>query len=180
MIITATSAAMGMTATRSPRTSTRMSRKTPARNVEMRVRAPEAFTLIMVWPIIAHPPMPPKSPEMMFDTPWPMDSRVLCEWVSVISSTSFAVINDSRRPTSAMAMAKGAMVVNVSHVRGTLGSRSSGRLVGSSPSSPTVGTVNPVTTTAAVMRTIATSGAGTIFVNRGMTTMMMIPTATNG
>ena len=48
MIITATSAAIGMRATTSPKPTTRMSRKTPARNVEIRVRAPDAFTLIMV------------------------------------------------------------------------------------------------------------------------------------
>ena len=64
----------------------------PARKVEMRVRAPEAFTLIIVWPIIAQPPMPPKKPVTMLATPWPQASRVLCEWVSVTSSTSLAVM----------------------------------------------------------------------------------------
>jgi len=79
MIITATSAAIGMIATTSPSTTIRISRNTPARKVEMRVRAPDAFTLIMVWPIIAHPPMPPNRPEAMFATPCPQDSRVLFE-----------------------------------------------------------------------------------------------------
>ena len=54
-----------------------MRRKAPARKVEIRVRAPEAFTLIMVWPIMAQPPMPPKTPERMFAAPWPKASRVL-------------------------------------------------------------------------------------------------------
>ena len=105
MIMTATSAAIGIRATTSPNPTTRTSRKTPARNVESRVRAPEAFTLIMVWPIMAQPPMPPKKPVMMFAAPWPQDSRVLLERVSVMSSTSLAVISDSSRPTKAMASA---------------------------------------------------------------------------
>ena len=44
MIITATSAAMGMRPTAGPKPTTRISRNTPARNVEMRVRAPETLT----------------------------------------------------------------------------------------------------------------------------------------
>ncbi len=69
------------------------------------MRAPDTFTLIMVWPIIAQPPMPPKKPVTMLAMPWPIDSRVLSERVSVMSSTSLAVISDSIRPTSAMARA---------------------------------------------------------------------------
>ena len=77
----------------------------PARNVEMRVRAPEAFTLIIVWPIMAQPPMPPKKPVTTLAAPWPHASRVLSERVSVMSSTSFAVSSDSSRPTRAIARA---------------------------------------------------------------------------
>ena len=76
----------------------------------MRVRAPEALTLIIVWPIIAQPPMPPNKPDRMFAPPCPNASRVLREWVSVMSSTSFAVISDSRSPTTATARAYGAMI----------------------------------------------------------------------
>ena len=69
-IITATSAAMGMIATTSPRDEDRGSAgMTPARKVEIRVRAPEAFTLIIVWPIMAQPPMPPKTPDRSSATP---------------------------------------------------------------------------------------------------------------
>ncbi len=78
-IITATRAAMGMRATRPPRATTSTSKNTPDRKVDRRVRAPD-FTLIMVWPIMAQPPMPPKKPVTMFATPWPQDSRVLSEW----------------------------------------------------------------------------------------------------
>ena len=161
MTITATRAAMGMTATTSPRPTTRMSRNTPAKNVEMRVRAPETFTLIMVWPIMAQPPMPPKNPVMMLAAPWPHASRVLCEWVSVTSSTSLAVISDSSSPTRAMARANGPMMDNVCRVSGTLGKNRVGRLSGSLPSSPTVGTAIAAATVTMVSPAMATSGAGT-------------------
>src|SRR5690606_26783755 len=59
MSMTATSAAMGIDATKSPNTITSTRRKAPARNVEMRVRAPEILTFIMVCPTTAQPPMPP-------------------------------------------------------------------------------------------------------------------------
>lgn len=75
------------------------------RKVDSRVRAPETRTLIIVWPIMAQPPMPPKKPVTMLATPWPTDSRVLLERVSVMSSTSWAVMRDSMRPTRAIARA---------------------------------------------------------------------------
>ena len=109
MTMTATSAAIGMSETTGPKTTHSTIRKTPARNVDRRVRAPETFTLIIVWPIMAQPPMPPKKPVTMLAMPWPTDSRVLLEWVSVMSSTSLAVISDSISPTSAIASAYGAM-----------------------------------------------------------------------
>ena len=105
MIMTATRAAIGIRATRSPRPTTKASRNTPARNVEMRVRAPLTLTLIIVCPIIAQPPMPPKNPLTTLATPCPTASRDLLEWVSVMSSTSLAVISDSSSPTTAMASA---------------------------------------------------------------------------
>ena len=118
---------MGIRPTTSPSATTRTSRKTPARKVEIRLRAPEPLTLIMVWPITAQPPMPPRKPVTMFATPWPQDSRVLLERVSVMSSTSLAVMSDSSSPTSAMDSAKGAMTWSVSQVRGTLGMNSDGQ-----------------------------------------------------
>ena len=146
----------------------------------MRVRAPEAFTLIIVWPIMAQPPMPPKNPVMMLAAPWPQASRVLFEWVSVTSSTSLAVSSDSRIPTRAIARANGAMMRRVSRFSGTSGNSSAGRDSGSSPSSPTVGTLIAARTVAAVSRTIATRGAGTTLVQRGNSTMIAMPTATRG
>ena len=71
----------------------------------MRVRAPETFTLIMVWPIMAQPPMPPNRPVTTLATPCPQLSRVLSLWVSVMSSTNLAVSSDSSSPTRAIARA---------------------------------------------------------------------------
>ena len=93
------------------------------------MRAPDTFTLIIVWPIMAQPPMPPKKPVTMLATPWPQASRVLSEWVSVMSSTSFAVISDSSRPTSAMASAYGAMMLQGVQVSGTSGRTRVGQAV---------------------------------------------------
>lgn len=39
--------------------------------------------LIIVWSIIAHPPIPPENPVMLLATPCPKDSRVLLACVSV-------------------------------------------------------------------------------------------------
>lgn len=103
--MTATRAAMGMSETIGPNRTHSTIRKEPARKVDRRVRAPDTRTLIMVWPIMAQPPMPPKKPVTMLAMPWPTDSRVLEERVSVISSTSLAVISDSISPTSAIASA---------------------------------------------------------------------------
>ena len=100
MIITATSAAIGISFTQGPRKTTRMSRKKPATKVDSRPRPPD-FTLITDWPIIAQPAMPPMKPVAMLATPWPTHSRLLSLSVSVSSSTIDAVIIDSSRPTTA-------------------------------------------------------------------------------
>ena len=72
------------------------------------------------------------------------------------------------------------MIWSVSHVSGTFGSNSSGRLRGNSPWSPTVGMLMASTTTAAVVRTMDTSGAGITVVSFGMTYINSSPAATNG
>lgn len=173
--MTATSAAIGMRETTGPHTMHRTIRKTPARKVDNRVRAPDTFTLIIVWPIIAQPPIPPKKPVTMFATPWPTDSRVLSERVSVISSTSFAVISDSISPTTAMARAYGATRTRVSRVKGTSGRPGTGREEGSAPLSPTVGTAMPAATVIAVRIAMDTSGAGTTLLIFGKNTIRASP-----
>jgi len=63
----------------------------------------------------------------MFAAPWPQDTRVLLERVSVMSSTSLAVMRDSSRPTSAMDRAYGARMLKVSQFSGTCGRKKPGR-----------------------------------------------------
>ena len=48
--------------------------------------------LIMLWPIMAHPPIPPKKPVMRLAVPCPRHSRVLFPRVSVNSSIRVRVI----------------------------------------------------------------------------------------
>ena len=67
--ITATRAAMGMSETTGPKMMHSTIRNAPARKVDRRVRAPDTFTLIIVWPIMAQPPMPPKKPLTMLAMP---------------------------------------------------------------------------------------------------------------
>src|SRR5699024_9174305 len=75
------------------------------------------------------------------EVPCPIASRVFEDVVSVILSTSWAVINDSNSPTTAIASAAGKMIRKVSIVNGTSGSAKIGSSLGSSPLSATVGTL---------------------------------------
>ncbi len=68
MIRTATSAAMGMRATQSPKNTTMINSKTPAVRVDKRPRPPD-FTLMTDCPIMAQPAIPPMKPEKIFDRP---------------------------------------------------------------------------------------------------------------
>ncbi len=147
MIITATSAAIGISPTTSPSTTTRISRKTPARNVEIRVRAPDTLTLIIVWPIIAQPPMPPKKPVTTLATPWPQPSRVLLrvrvgDVVDELRGHQRLQQADERHGECVRGDDR-----RVCKVNGTSGSTGMGRRSGSAPSSPTVGTLQPKTVT---------------------------------
>jgi hypothetical protein len=99
MIMTATSAAMGIIFTHPPNTTIKISRKTPATKVESRPRPPD-FTLMTVCPIIAQPAMPPKNPETIFATPGRRIHGFLLLSVSVRSSTIEAVMTDSSKPTT--------------------------------------------------------------------------------
>jgi len=72
------------------------------------------------------------------------------------------------------------MIRSVSSENGTSGRPRVGRLSGSSPSSPTVGTSTPTVTVNTVSSTMATSGAGTTVVSRGSPKMTARPTAASG
>src|SRR5690625_4531961 len=73
MIMIATRAGIGMRATQSPRKTTRISSTAPAVKVDSRPRPPD-FTLMIDWPIIAQPAMPPMNPVTVFEMPCPMHS----------------------------------------------------------------------------------------------------------
>ena len=104
MIMTATSAAMGIWRTQSLKNSSNSNKKMPALSVDRRPRPPD-FTLMTDCPIIAQPAIPPRKPLAMLATPCPMHSRLLLLVVSVRSSTMVAVISDSSRPTTINVMA---------------------------------------------------------------------------
>src|SRR5690625_7181507 len=95
-----------------------------------------------------------------------------------MSSTSFAVINDSIKPTSAIPTAKGPMICSVSRVKGTSGKNQLGKDVGNSPSSCTFGTLMAKIMVTAVTNTIATSGPGSTIESLGTTTMIATAPAT--
>ena len=87
---------------------------------DKRARAPDE-TLIRDWPIMAHPPMPLKSPLRILALPCATHSRLPCPRVCVISSMMFNVSKLSSKPTPATMAAYGKMRVNVAQVNGTLG-----------------------------------------------------------
>ena len=72
------------------------------------------------------------------------------------------------------------MIDRVCRFSGTWGRTSVGRLVGSSPSSPTLGMCTFSARTAAVRITMAISGAGITVVSFGKNTMISRPTADEG
>ncbi|MNT01459.1 hypothetical protein D3C72_1359250 [compost metagenome] len=119
------------------------------------------------WPIMAQPAMPPNREAAMLAMPCPRVSRSLSDGVSVMSSRRLAVSRDSSRPTKARVAATGAMMVKVSHVRGTAGRWNIGSVEGICPMSPTVRTSSPDQMTKALMTTIAMRGDGIAFVIRG-------------
>ena len=91
-----------------------------------RVRPPE-FTLIMLCPIIAQPPIPPRKPVATFATPCPIHSVCVSVRVSVISSTNCCVRSVSIKPTAATLRAIGKRRVKVDSVAGTCGMPKAGR-----------------------------------------------------
>ena len=166
MIITATRAAIGIIATQSCSTRIRNSRNRPAHRVDRRPRAP-LVTLMIDWPIMAQPAMPPNSPAATLAMPWPRVSRSLSDGVSVMSSKRLAVSRLSSRPTKARVTATGPMMARVSQVSGTTGMWNMGKVEGISPMSPTVRTSSPLHMTKPLISTIATRAEGTALVSRG-------------
>ncbi|MCY1433424.1 hypothetical protein D9M71_494520 [compost metagenome] len=72
--ITPTSAASGMRSISGDRNRMNNRIDTPATTPDKRPRPPE-LRLITVWPIMAHPPMPPNAPDTRFAAPSATHSR---------------------------------------------------------------------------------------------------------
>ncbi|MNV02446.1 hypothetical protein D3C71_926820 [compost metagenome] len=155
----ATSAITGTLDTQSFSATMRMSKNTPANNVDRRPRPPY-FTLPTAWPIIPQPAMPPNRLAAMLATPSPAHSRFLSLGVSVSSSTTAAVSTDSSRPTMAIASAGSRMMRRVSSDAGTCGSANTGNASGSLPRSPTMGRCSPSADASTVSTTTQISGDG--------------------
>ena len=98
--ITPISAASGICSISAEPNSTKASKKPPVARPERRCSAPLP-TLIMLCPIIAQPPMPPKKPVTTLAAPCAAHSRVGWPTVSVMSSIRFSVSSDSIRPMAA-------------------------------------------------------------------------------
>ena len=102
--ITPTSAAIGIWPMTGPPTMMNKAKVTAAVTPEVRPRPPD-FMLMRLWPIIAHPPMPPKRPDRKLAPPCAIHSRFPWPLVSVRSSMSCSVMSDSMIPTIATAKA---------------------------------------------------------------------------
>ena len=111
--ITPVNAASGILSIRELAKRMKASRNSPAAIPESRPRPPERI-LMMLCPIIAQPPIPPKNPVTTLATPCPRHSRVLLPRVSVNSSIRVSVIKDSINPTAARMKEKGAIKYRVS------------------------------------------------------------------
>mmetsp|Transcript_21181 Transcript_21181/g.72165 ORF Transcript_21181/g.72165 Transcript_21181/m.72165 type:complete len:398 (+) Transcript_21181:359-1552(+) len=173
-----TSAASG-TASMAPEKATTKRRRNAAQLRPERRVLPPALTLIMLWPIMTHPPMPPVSPVATFARPWPTHSTCVSVLRSVMPSTSCCVSSDSSRPTAPIAAAKGKIIARVSRERGTVGRCGMGSVPATLARSPTVRVEMPRALTAAVTETMAHSGAGRRLVTLGTAQMMAIVATTS-
>src|SRR5690625_2101719 len=117
MIITATSAAIGIRPTQSLRNTTIISSTTPAIRHDKRVRPPD-LTFLTDCPIIAQQALPPMGPVAILATRCALHTRFLSLGVSVRSSTMVAVIIDSRNPSTAKYAEYGKIIASVSKFRG--------------------------------------------------------------
>ncbi|CAI8319218.1 MAG: Uncharacterised protein [Oceanospirillaceae bacterium UBA2001] len=102
--ITPIKAATGIISIRGDATKIKANKKRAALIPDRRPRPPE-LTLIMLWPIMAQPPIPPNKPVTVLATPWPTHSLFPRPRVPVISSTRVRVNNDSIKPIAAKIIA---------------------------------------------------------------------------
>src|SRR5690554_309177 len=161
--ITPTKAAMGICSIHEDPYRINIIKLTEATMPDSRNPPPE-LTLMILWPIIAQPPIPPKKPVVILATPWAKHSLLPLPLESVISSTTDKVSRLSSRPTMAITIEKGNMIVKVSQFRGTTGKWNSGSPPPMEAISPTVLVSNPPKITTAEMTRIATKDEGTALV----------------
>ena len=135
---------------------------------------PPAFTLIMDCPIIAHPPIPPRTPFAILPIPWPIHSTCVSERVSVTASTSCCVRRVSMRPTAATLHAVGRMMDSVVRFTGTMGRCKDGNEPAIDAISPTVFVAIPQAFTSIVTSEIAASGPGILSRFAGHTLIITI------
>ena len=100
MNITPTNAAIGICSIRGEANRMKDNRNNAAVIPATRVRPPD-FTLIIDWPIIAQPPIPPKNPVTRLAAPCAIHSWLAPPFCSVISPTRFKVSKLSINPIAA-------------------------------------------------------------------------------
>ncbi len=164
--ITPTSAASGMRSISGDRNNINSKIIIPATLPDTRVRPPE-LRLIMVWPIIAQPPMPPNRPDTTLAAPSATHSRSGKPRVSVISSVRLNVSRVSSKPTSAISTAYGSTMRRVSIVIGTTGICHAGRPPAICAISPSVRAGRCSNCATRPTPTMATSAGGSALVTRG-------------
>merc|ERR1719163_1568748 len=103
-------AANGITSMKWYATSTKARTETPATIEDMRPRAP-VLTLIMLWPIIAQPPIAMKKELTALPRPWDMQTWFFIA-VELRSSTARHVSTDSTRPMKQSEIANGRHTVH--------------------------------------------------------------------
>ena len=113
-------AAMGICSIRLDKNTMNTSKATAAENPDNLPLPPESI-FIIVWPIIAQPPIALKNPQMKLASPCPTHSRFGLPSVSVISSTNVRVSKLSIKPMPAMVNENGRTMKNVSKFQGTEG-----------------------------------------------------------
>ncbi len=176
--ISPTSAAIGTCSIRLLPYITKISRVSDAIIPAIRVLAP-FDTLIRLCPIIAHPPIPEKNPEVIFAAHCAIASLLLFPCVPVISSTILRVKRLSIKPTAATIQAYGKIICKVSKLKGRFGIWKGGKFPEIELISPTLTVSIPRSITTAKVLKIATSEAGTIFVSFGSPQMISIVKVTS-
>ena len=99
-------AAMGILSISADKNTINTNSAIAAEKPDNRPLPPESI-FIIVWPIIAHPPIALKNPQTKFASPCPTHSRLGLPSVSVISSTKVNVSRLSINPMPAMVREKG-------------------------------------------------------------------------